>query len=259
MKHLILILRFSLPLCLIFYISSVFALSGREVMELVEEHGKGHIGTTSVMTMKLIDAHSNEVERIMRAINMEGPEGADFGQKSITEFLKPLDVKGTKLLTWTMKKEDNKQWLFLPNFKRIKKINSKNQAGSFMGSEFSYEDIAGQEINKYNYKLVSENESNWVVESIPLNDSGYSKMITTISKKFTNPTKVQYFDRRGELLKTSTIEGHKAYQVKKKSIYFPSQVTMINHQNQKKSIIQWSDRKVGIEHPDSEFKSQKLK
>jgi hypothetical protein len=240
-------------------INNSYAITGREVMELVDKHNQGHIGSSSVMEMTLIDAHNNQVQRVMKSINKEAPKNVDYGEKSITEFLRPLDVKGTKLLTWTMKKGANKQWLYLPNFKRIKKINSKNQSGSFMGSEFSYEDIAGQEIDKYQYKLLKENSDNWVVESIPINDSGYSKMITTISKKYSNPIKVEYFDRRGELLKTSTIEGHKSYSVKKKKIFFPGQVTMINHQNQKKSVIKWSDRKIGVEHSDSKFKSQKLK
>ena len=158
-----------------------------------------------------------------------------------------------------MKKESNKQWLYLPNFKRIKKINSKNQAGSFMGSEFSYEDIAGHEIYKYTYKLLEENKDSWIVESKPTSDSGYTKMITTISKTYYNPIKVQYFDRRTELLKTSSIEGHKPFKIKQKNIFYPSKVTMVNHQNKKKSIISWDKRKIGVEHSESKFKSQKLK
>lgn len=245
--------------CASFVIDDAYAITGREVMELVDKHNEGHVGSSSIMEMTLIDAHNNQVQRVMKSINKEAPKNVDYGEKSITEFVRPLDVKGTKLLTWTMKKSVNKQWLYLPNFKRIKKINSKNQSGSFMGSEFSYEDIAGQEIDKYQYKLLKETDADWIVESIPINDSGYSKMVTTISKKYSNPIKVEYYDRRGDLLKTSTIEGHKAYSVKKKSIYFPTQVTMVNHQNQKKSVIKWSDRKVGVEHSDSKFKSQKLK
>jgi outer membrane lipoprotein-sorting protein len=239
---------------------SAHAITGREVMEKVKAHNEGYVGASATMTMTLVDAHDNKVERIMEALTKEGAkDDEEEGDKSITEFTKPLDVKGTKLLTWTMKKVPNKQWLYLPNFKRVKKINSKNQAGSFMGSEFSYEDIAGQEINKYSYKLISENADGWVVESTPKENSGYSKMMTTVSKKYTNPIEVKYYDRRGELLKTSKIEGYAPLKVKEKNIFYPKKVTMQNHQNNKKSIITWTERKVGIKHSNSKFKSQKLK
>lgn len=248
MKLLLIILLFSF---------NTFAKTGREVMELVKEHNDGVIGTSSNMTMVLVDAHENKVERQMISLSKEGDK--DNGSKSITEFTKPLDVKGTKLLTHTMKKGANKQWLYLPNFKRVKRINSSSQSGSFMGSEFSYEDIAGQEIDKYSYKLLSEDDKTWTIESTPLEDSGYTKLVSVISKEKFSAVKVDYFDRKGELFKTSIVDGLKPVKVNKKDIFFPDKVTMTNHQTNKKSIITWSERKVGITLPDSKFKSQKLK
>jgi outer membrane lipoprotein-sorting protein len=230
--------------------------SGLEVMKKVQEHNKGFIGATSEMKMVLIDAHDNKVERVMTG---EVIEDSESGDKSITAFKKPLDIKGTKLLTWTAKSGPNKQWLFLPKFKRVKKINARNQSGSFMGSEFSYEDVGGQILDKYTYKFISENNSEWVIESTPKEKSGYSKMITTISKKFTNPTKVEYFDRRGELLKISIIEEYKAFKVKGKSINMANKITMDNKQTKKKSVISWTKRKLGLKLKVSDFKSSKLK
>lgn len=243
-------------LSLIFLSTTLFAKNGREVMELVKTHNDGFIGSKATMTMTLIDAHDNQVVREMISLSKEGDK--ENGNKSITEFIKPLDVKGTKLLTWTMKQGPNKQWLYLPNFKRVKKINSSSQSGSFMGSEFSYEDIAGQEIDKYSYKLISEDEKSWTIESVPLEESGYSKLVSTISKDKYSATKVDYFDRKSELLKTSIIDGLTPIKVNQKSIFFPEKVTMTNHQTSKKSIITWSERKVGINLSESEFKSQKL-
>jgi hypothetical protein len=225
-------------------------------MQKVQTHNKGFIGATSQMKMVLIDAHGNKVERVMIAKVMEDTKNGD---KSITAFKKPLDIKGTKLLTWTSKAGPNKQWLFLPKFKRVKKINARNQAGSFMGSEFSYEDIGGQIIDKYKYKLLSENKNEWNIESIPKEKSGYSKMITTISKKLTNPTKVQYFDRRGDLLKESILTDYNSLKVNGKSINMSNKITMINMQTKKKSIITWTKRKLGLKLKSSDFKSSKLK
>lgn len=231
-------------------------LSGLDVMKSVRDHNKGFIGATSEMKMELIDAHGNKVERILTAQIMEN---TTKGDKSITAFKKPLDIKGTKLLTWTAKSGPNKQWLYLPKFKRVKKINSRNQAGSFMGSEFSYEDIGGQIMDKYEYKLLSENETSWTIESKPKEKSGYSKMISTISKKILNPTMVKYYDRRGELLKTSSLEDYKVFKVAGKSINMANKITMVNIQTKKKSIITWTKRKLGLKLKSTDFKSTKLK
>ena len=229
---------------------------GRKIMENIEKLNSGFKGSTSQMKMTLIDAYGKQVERKMKTITKE--DGQNNEDKSITEFVKPLDVKGTKLLTWTQPKDTNKLWLYLPRFKRVKKINSSGQAGSFMGSEFSYEDIAGHQIDKYTYRLLEENEQHWVIESTPTKDSGYSKTITTYSKKYAIPVKTQYFDRKGDLLKVSTATDPTAYKVATKTIYYPERVEMKNVQNKKASVIEWEKRQIGVAHPDNKFKSHKL-
>jgi outer membrane lipoprotein-sorting protein len=233
-----------------------FAITGLEVMQKVDKAGEGFIGSESTMTLTLINAYGEKIEREMESMALENN---DDGNKSITEFIKPLDVKGTKLLTWTMKKDNNKQWLYLPRFKRIKKITSSGQSGSFMGSEFSYEDIAGNEIEKYDYKLLSENDKTWVVEARPKNDSGYSKIISTISKDKLIPIKAEYYDRKEEKLKVSVMDKFKTYKVKTKTFNYSNYIKMDNLQTKKASIIEWKNRSIGVKHKDSDFKSTKLK
>lgn len=236
--------------------TNVFALTGREVMDKIKAKNENYIGTQAKMVMTLIDAHGNKVERIMTSEVMEDDKDGD---KSITAFIKPLDVKGTKLLTIESKKGANKQWLYLPKFKRVKKINARNQAGSFMGSEFSYEDIAGQSIDNYNYKILKEDDVNWTIESVPKESSGYSKMISVISKTKLNPLSIKYFDRKGDLLKVSSLENFKEFKVKGKVFDLPNKISMDNKQTKKKSVIVWTERKLGVKLKKSNFKSTKLK
>ena len=73
------------------------------------------------------------------------------------------------MLTWTHKKEDDDQWLYLPSMKKVKRISShESKTGSFMGSEFSYEDLGSQEVEKYKYKFVKDDELSgrkaWLIE-----------------------------------------------------------------------------------------------
>ena len=234
----------------------VYALTGLEVMQKVDKSGEGFVGSSSEMTLTLINAHGDKLERVMESKVFENNKE---GNKSITEFVEPLDVKGTKLLTWTQKEDNNKQWLYLPRFKRIKKISSSGQSGSFMGSEFSYEDIAGNELEKYDYKLLKEDENTWTVEARPKNESGYSKIVSTIDKKKLIPIKAEYFNKREELLKRSDMKNFKTYKVDKKVFHYANFIRMDNVQTKKASIIEWKERKIGVKHRENDFRSTKLK
>ena len=130
-----------------------------------------------------------------------------------------------------------------------------------MGSEFSYEDLGSQEIEKYNYKFISDNsETNvWAIERTPKVSSGYSKQKLFISKKYNNSIKIEYFDRKGELLKIATFDKFKQYTVNKKTMWRSNIIHMKNIQTNKQSIITWKDRKIGIKHKESIFNKRALK
>ena len=116
---------------------------GLEIAQKMKAAGEGFISDTSEMEMILIDSYGTRVSRKMKGTSMEGQNGED---RAITEFLSPADVKGTKLLTHSHKGEDDDQWLYLPAMKRKKRISGGARSSSFMGSEFSYEDLGSQDI-----------------------------------------------------------------------------------------------------------------
>ena len=70
----------------------------------------------------------------------------------------PKDVKGTATLTFTHKVGPDDQWLYLPALKRVKRITSENRSGSFVGSEFAYEDLGSQELEKYSKRKYIKEE-----------------------------------------------------------------------------------------------------
>lgn len=237
------------------FTASVFAITAKDIMKKVEDAGKGFGGSTSTLSMVLSNAYGEKIERELEAKARE----EDGLVKSLTEFKKPADVKGTKLLTWAYENEDNKQWLYLPELRRVKKINSSNKTSSFMGSEFSYEDISGIDIKAYEFKLDKEDDKFWFITSTPKEKSGYKFVKTKVSKAFISPVFVEYFDRRGELLKVSTIEDFKEYKNGKKTFNIPNKIIMKNVQTKKTSTLIWKERKIGQSVPESQFKSSKLK
>ena len=210
---------------------------------------KGFVSQLSTSELILINAYGSEMNRKMSSTSIETKNDGD---KVIIEFLWPADVKGTKLLTWSHKTRDDDQWLFLPALNRVKRILSTSKSGSFMGSEFSYEDVGSDEIEKYTYKFIQDDTVNerpvWVYERYPTNEkSGYSKQIVYMDKEYLQPQKIEYFDRKKELLKISNFTNFKLYYLedKSKSFWFFHEIVVKNIQTKKSSILKWEDRKIG--------------
>ena len=101
---------------------------GLEIAIANEKANDGFVGESSEMEMVLEDAHGTKIKRKMKGKIMET---TGDGDKSISQFLLPADVKGTMMLTWTHKKKDDDQWLFLPSIKRTKRISSSNKFNCF--------------------------------------------------------------------------------------------------------------------------------
>lgn len=244
-----------LVLLMVLISSSAHADKGYEISKHASEVNKGFKGLQTAMKMILINAHGDKVERTMLGKVQERPKG----DQSMFIFKSPGDVKGTKMLTWTNKKGSDDQWLFLPSLKRVKRINSSNKKGSFMGSEFSYEDLSAQEVEKFTYKYIKEGELDGrkvhIIERYPVEKkSGYSKQIVYLDQEYNHGLKVEYFDRKGELLKIGIFSKFN----KVKTWWFYDQIEMSNVQTHKKSILSWSNRVVEKTFSKGQFDSKKL-
>ncbi len=235
---------------------SAHADKGYEISKHAEKVNKGFKGLQTDMQMILINAHGDEVKRSMLG-KVQEREGK--GDQSMFIFKTPADVKGTKMLTWVNKTGSDDQWLFLPSLKRVKRINSSNKKGSFMGSEFSYEDLSAQEVEKFTYKYIKEDKVGdravHVIERFPKEKkSGYSKQTVYLDKEYNHPVKIEYYDRKSELLKTGVFSEF----TKVKTWWFYNKIEISNVQTRKKSILTWANRKVEMAFPRGQFDSKKL-
>ena len=186
-------------------------------------------------------------------------EGSKDGDKSTIAFSWPADVNGTKLLTWAHKSKTDDQWLYLPAFKRIKRINSRNRSGSFMGSEFSYEDLGSQEVEKYSYRFVKEAQLDgrkvWVNERFPLDKkSGYKRQVVYSDQEYMGPAKIEYYDRKNELLKIGLFKDYQKFG----KFWRVGAIEMSNVQTKKRSVLAWKMRKLGEELDEDDFESDEL-
>ena len=231
---------------------------GLAIVTEADRRDTGYGDSTADMLMVLKNRHGQESRREIRMRNLEV---INDGDKSLTIFDSPKDVKGTAFLNYTHKMGDDDQWLYLPALKRVKRISSRNKSGSFMGSEFSYEDISSQEIEKYTYKWIRDEIFNgmecFVVERYPVDmkNSGYSRQVVWIDKQEYRTFKVQYYDRKNEHLKTLTMSNYQQYENK---FWRALEMHMTNHQTGKSTLLQFTDFKFMVDLNDDDFSKNSL-
>ncbi len=234
---------------------------GLEIATQRKLHDQGWGDSQAEMIMTLRNKSGHKSIRKIRTRNLEVKTDGD---KSLTIFDRPRDVKGTAFLSYSHPLGNDDQWLYLPALKRVKRISSKNKSGPFMGSEFSYEDLSSFEIEKYTYKYLAEEScvngselTCFKVENIPLyKHSGYTKIIAWIDNQEYRVHKAEYYDRKKSLLKTLTFSGYQQY---KEKFWRADQFMMINHQTGKSTRLDWKNYKFSVGLTDKDFNKNTLK
>jgi outer membrane lipoprotein-sorting protein len=172
--------------------------------------------------MILIDANGNKNTRKIDMYTRTTKAGTD----SLSEFLFPADVKGTKFLTIGNKEKGDDQRLWLPALGKVRKIAASAKDGKFMGSDLTYYDMEEHSFDGFEYTYLRgevltikkdghkiEQEC-WVVESVPKNgESPYSKTEVWVSKDDYFVYRSDFWNRKGEkeknlyIIESATIDG----------------------------------------------------
>ncbi len=241
-----------------------FAITGTAFAEQGDQKGfdiaarsdRTDIGfSDSVVKMKMVlrNAAGQETVRHLALKTLE-KENEQVGDKSLIVFSSPADINGTALLSYAKILDSDDQWLYLPALKRTKRISSANKSGPFVGSEFAFEDFTSLELNKFTYKYIGTEACGDiqcdVVERYPrYKHSGYTKQISWIDQKYYQVRKVDFYDRRGDLLKTLTLSDFQLYNDK---FWRAKQLSMVNHQTKKATDLIYSDYqfKTGLKNND---------
>ncbi|TQV89823.1 outer membrane lipoprotein-sorting protein [Aliikangiella coralliicola] len=243
---------------------SAFAQTAAEKgLAIAVEADKRDLGwqdSTADMLMILSNKQGEKSERKIR-IKSKEVGGEDDGDKSLTVFDSPKDVKGTAFLSYSHIVSPDDQWLYLPALKRVKRISSSNKSGPFMGSEFAFEDLSSFEVGKYTYQYLREEDlgelKTFVIEYYPTyKHSGYKKLISWIDQKEYRVLKTEFYDRKNDLLKTLTYSDYQHYLGK----YWRShKMSMVNHQSEKTTELLWSNYQFRVGLDDSSFNRNSLK
>lgn len=179
---------------------------------------------------------------------------AGGGSRSLLVFDWPGDIRDTGLLTHNKASGGDSQWVFLPADRRVRRISSSGRSGSFVGSEFAYEDMTDQAVGKFSYRWVADKGCCHIVERVPKYSSGYSKQVVHFSKSNFLVQRVEYFNRRGAHSKTMTVSNYR----RGGSGYRPGRMRMVNHITGKSTTLSWSGFRFGVGLGNNDFSTRAL-
>jgi outer membrane lipoprotein-sorting protein len=175
---------------------SMFADKADDYLKKVDEMLSPGNDMTSVLNTVLISKDGSEEVRSMKTYRK--------GDKKIFFFLSPAGVKGVAFLSLT----DDQMYIYMPAFKKVRRIASSSKNENFMGTDLSYEDLAETSLSeKYSPKMISDNDKEAVLEltARPDSDAAYSKLVLTIDKKTWVRTGSEMYDKSGKKVKTMTV------------------------------------------------------
>jgi hypothetical protein len=210
------------------------------------------------LQMVLRNAAGQESTRSLRIATLEKPDES-VGDKSLVVFDTPRDIEGTALLSHAKILDPDDQWLYLPALKRVKRISSANKSGPFVGSEFAFEDFTAIELNKFDYMYVGEQPcgalSCDVVERTPrYENSGYTRQVSWIDQADFQLRKVEFYDRRGDLLKVLELSGYRNYD----GVWRAHKLSMTNVQTKKQTDLIYGDYTFRTDLDENDFVKGRL-
>lgn len=233
---------------------------GFEIAARSDRSDRGFATSSVDLKMILRNKAGKQTERELRVNTLEIADES-VGDKSMIIFDTPADIDGTALLSHAQILDPDNQWLYLPALKRIKRISSSNKSGPFVGSEFAFEDFTSQELNKFTYKYLRTEACNNlvcdVVERYPRYEhSGYTRQVSWIDQTNHQLRKVVFYDRRGDLLKTLTLDEYREYQ---DSYWRPHLLHMVNHLTGKNTDLIYADYRFQTELAERDFNKSVLR
>ncbi len=175
--------------------ASALAAGGDEVLAMMDESSTR--ATDQFFEYELINEEPGREAKMMALkVHIKG-------ERRMTEFLAPGDMKGTKVLV----RSRAELYIYLPAYNKVRRVASHATRGGFLGTTYSNEDISTITFaNIYTGKMMSEDDNQWVVEASPREGvkAMYGKLVFTIRKDYKQPSEIKYFNAKSEHIKTES-------------------------------------------------------
>ena len=189
----------------------VFSQSGRDIAEMIENRpAPDDLINKTVMILTNSKGKTRTHKMISKSKN--------GSEKQIIWFMEPKDDRGIAFLKIEHKNRDDEMRMWLPAFKKVRRISSKKKSDSFMGSDLSFEDLSNRRLNGNDYKRLEDakwlGRDCYVLETVPKKESksNYVRHVSWIDKNHINILKEQSFNKKNKLEK----EKHFSYETRGK-------------------------------------------
>lgn len=233
---------------------------GHEIADAAWEHGRGFGDLSAQTTMTIITRAGQQAEREMRIQILELPGEAG---RALTVVDAPRDVRGTALLTHTDDGGAQEQWLFLPATQRTRRISSENRGGSFMGSEFSFDDFSAQTPSRYRFRHLRDEECEPYEQCHVLHreeiDGLPGHQIVWMDSAEYRLHRVEFYDARGDITRVLTVEDHRQVETADGDRYWRAhRLRMENQRTGAASELAWDEVTLGVGLSERDFDVERL-
>lgn len=203
-------------------------LTADQVARRVQDRETGR-DSRADLRMKLFDRRDRVRERALSMLTLRGREApggaktAPDGDRLLLRFTYPNDIRGTSFLVWKHPQGEDERFLFLPSLGRVRRIAGSEAQESFVGSDFSYEDIGGREIEDFTYVLLDENASWKAADGVARpayrlesrrkdRSAEFPRVVSLVVKDTFVVVHADVYNRRDEKQKTYTVRRLEAVQ-----------------------------------------------
>ena len=242
--------------------------TAESVARQIQDRNTGR-DSQSAMRMKLYDRHNRVRERALAIVSLRGREApgaaptAPDGDRLLIRFNYPNDIRGTAFLVWEHPKADDERFLYLPSLGRVRRIAGSETQESFVGSDFTYEDIGGREFDDYTYAFAGADGENaswtpaaggaprsaWRLESRRKDSSAeFPRVVSLVLKDSLVVVGADVYNRRNEKQKVYTVR--RLEQIEGIWTVMDSEMTNAIEKTRTELVVESTDYNVGLKEAD---------
>lgn len=242
-------------LFLVVHVTTAKAQTGLDIMKLNDKHFNFQT-EESMMNMEYINSQNKTRSRSLSRLTKHENEKDRY---QLIKFLSPADVNGSGFLS--LEQNDTQtRYLYLPALKKSRRVSTGEDSDSFMGSDFTYEDLAEMDFEEYSYSLTGsetmQNKDCYKIDIFPKSEhrkkvTGYNKRTYYVSKDHHIVIKVDYYNKHNELYKTLT--NYEIKEIENTGLYRPYKMVMHNIKSNHKTVLSFQMYKIDNQISNNTF------
>jgi hypothetical protein len=239
-------------------------MTGERVARQVQDRDTGR-DSRGTLHLTLYDRHGRSRERTLTLLSKRGAKAE--GDKVLTRFSRPEDIRGTSFLVWEHPAAEDERFLYLPSLGRVRRIAGAEAQESFVGTDFSYEDIGGREFDDYTYALVDEpgGQARWRAPDGTLQPvyrleskrkdarAKYPRVLSLVTNDFV-VAGAEIFNRRDEREKVYTVKRLQKVQ----GIWTVLEAEMSNVIDRTRTLLRFENIEYNVGLSDAQFSRREL-